>query len=200
MGNMDSESESVNSPLDEVYAFADRMGAHGVYNPTSARLKSAALKRISSVIADDESPDPRWVLDNVDALVNRLARLGNEHPDTMRTYRSRASSLLGDYHEYKAAPLEFTKRASEERPPRREAAAKPKKDASAQLEAPKVAPSPPLRCYPLGDGRDVEFRIPEGGMTLEQCLRFSLHLITLSTDFDPSRPEQVQAFGLLRTQ
>lgn len=35
---------------------------------------------------------------------------------------------------------------------------------------------------------------------MEQCLRFSLHLATMATDFDPMRPEQVQVFGLLKTQ
>lgn len=200
MDTMNTEPESVNSPLDEVCAFADKMGTHGIYNPTSARLKSAALKRIATVIADDESPEPRWVLDNIEALANRLARLGNENPETMRTYRSRASSLLTDYFDYKEAPLEFTKRASEDRPPRREPSVKPKKETSAPPDAAKPMASQPLRSYPLGDGREVEFVIPQGGMTLEQCLRFSLHLITMSVDFDPTRPEQVQAFGLLRAQ
>lgn len=201
MKNMGNDPEQVNDPLDEVYTFAEKMGTHGVYNPTSARLKITALKRMVSVIADDELLEPQWILDNIDSLANRLARLGNENPDTMRTYRSRAASVLADYLEYKKAPLEFTKRASEERTPRREASPKPKKEAAAEkAETPKSPAASRMRSYPLGDGREIEFALPEGGMTIDQCLRFGLHLVTMSVDFDPLRPEQVQAFSLLKTQ
>ena len=199
MKTMDNEPDPVNGPLDEVYAFAEKMGAHGVYNPTSARLKTTATKRMVSVLADNEPFEAQWVLDNIDALANRLARLGNENPETMRTYRSRAASLLSDFLEYKKAPLDFTKKASEERTPRREGSPKPKKEPEQVSEAAKPPNSSRMRSYPLGDGREIEFVMPDG-MTIEQCLRFSLHLVTMAVDFDPMRPEQVQAFGLLKAQ
>ena len=84
MDNVVTDGGSVNASVEEIAAFADRMGSRGVYNPTTARLRVGALRRITKVLGDDEPSSAQALLDNLEGLVNRLARTsGGENPDTL---------------------------------------------------------------------------------------------------------------------
>src|SRR5438874_13677182 len=88
---------NVNATPEEVYAWADRAGERGLLNPTTARLKVTALKRVLSVLAEDEKLGAKEILDSLDQLVTRLARKEGGTPDTLQTYKQRSESLLRDF-------------------------------------------------------------------------------------------------------
>lgn len=216
MQTVEVEAAPVNAPaVHEVITFVDKMAERGVYHPTTAKLRSYALRRILTVLGNDESTDPQALLENLDALANRLGRLNQESPATLKDYRSRAAKLLKDYVEYQRDPLGFQKSASEARPPKesssKKKADKAKKPSEPMVVAPPVAPpapeaqakttpTPGLRTFPLEDGREIGYVLPEPRHTAQDALRFALHLLTLAVDFDPFQPEQANLFSLARVR
>jgi len=53
-------------------------------------------------------------------------------------------------------------------------------DVAALGVVPRTSPKPATTCYALDDGRNVEVTLPAGGMTMEQCLRFCLYLMSMA--------------------
>ncbi|KAB2896321.1 MAG: hypothetical protein F9K40_14700 [Kofleriaceae bacterium] len=214
METIEVDAGAVNAPASEVIAFVKKMAERGVYHRTTAQLRSYALRRIVSVLGNDESTDPTALLENMDALVNRLGRANQESPATLKDYRARATKLLKDFVEYQRDPLGFQKSASESRPPKenakKKAEKKAAKDPAETTDTPPEKSSPlftaggaassTARSFPLADGRDITYVLPEPRHTAEEALRFALHLLTLAVDFDPLRPEQASMFALARTR
>lgn len=180
---------NVNASPDEVFAWAERSGERGLLNPTTARLKITATKRILSVLADEEKLGALEILNQLDHLVTRLARKEGGTPDTLSTYKQRAESLLRDYIDYQRDPLGFQSRNAE-RPAKSTAKAERKKPADARPEVPQAPVEPadarPKRyTYPLGPGRDFEYFLPIDGLTMRDVKKIALHFISLAQDYDP---------------
>jgi hypothetical protein len=178
---------NVNASPEEVYAWADRSGDRGILNPTTARLKVAALKRILIVLSDEEKLGAQDILNSLDPLVTRLARREGGNPDTLATYRQRAESLLRDFIDYQRDPLGFQSRNAE-RP------AKPDRKVE-RKKGPDVEPAiPPTTStsstgkryvYPLATGREFEYTLPQDGLTMREVKKIALLLISLAKDYDP---------------
>jgi hypothetical protein len=184
---------NVNASPEEVFAWADRSGDRGVLNPTTARLKVTALKRILTVLSDDEQLGAEEILNTLDQLVTRLARKEGGNPDTLQTYRQRAESLLRDYIDYQRDPLGFQARNAE-RPAKSERSAKTDRKTERKKEPAPAAtsdvpstPDPEGRryVYPLGNGREFEYVLPRGGLTMREVKKIALLLISLAQDYDP---------------
>src|SRR6185436_19033507 len=88
-------------------------GDRGILNPTTARLKVTALKRILTVLSGEEQLGAQEMLDQLDQLVTRLARKEGGNPETLSTYKQRAESLLKDFIDYQRDPLGFQARSAE---------------------------------------------------------------------------------------
>ncbi len=176
---------SVNGTPDEVFVWADRSGDRGILNPTTARLKVAALKRILSVLSEEERPGAQEILRSLDHLVIRLARKEGGNPDTLSTYRQRAESLLRDFIDYQVDPLGFAARNAE-RPAKAERKSERKKMTPSEPAAEQLPqPEPRRYAYPLSDGREFEYVVPPGGLNMREVKRIALLLISLASDYDP---------------
>lgn len=178
----------VNAPPDEVYLWADRSGDRGLLNPTTARLKVAALKRILTVLSEDEQLGAQDILNTLDQLVTRLARKEGGNPETLSTYRQRAESLLKDFVDYQRDPLGFQSRTSErpaktERKPERKKATTPEPNIESATE-PEGA-TLKRYVYPLDGDREFEYALPVGGLTMREVKKIALLLISLAQDYDP---------------
>lgn len=171
------------------------MGDKGIYQATSARLRATAIDQLTSVLAEDEPKDPRWVLDNIETITMRWATKNDAKRDTATTYRTRAKGALEDFFNFMANPLTFKPRvrAVAAEPAKRtdRKAAKVEEDTEAEEaidKAPSAAPPPPvtnLRSYPLPDGAEFKFILPDRGVTTKDVQRIAWHLATMATDFDP---------------
>lgn len=187
--------EYVNATVDEIGAWADRAGERGLLNPTTARLKVTALRRLLSVLADDEQLGAKEALETLDSLVVRLARKEGGNPETLGTYKQRAESILRDFLDYHANPLAFQNRSAE-RPVKavpKASAEKKKADKpadkaeSSQSVGEGIDANATRRfVFPLGNGRDFVYHIPVGGITMAEVKRVMFHLGSMATDFDPS--------------
>jgi hypothetical protein len=176
---------NVNGTPDEVFTWADRSGDRGILNPTTARLKVAALKRILSVLSDEERLGAQEILRLLDNLVTRLARKEGGNPDTLSTYKQRAESLLRDFIDYQRDPLGFSTRNTE-RPAKTERKAERKKVTPPEFAVEQAPKQEPRRyAYPLSDGREFEYVVPPGGLTMREVKKIALLLISLASDYDP---------------
>jgi hypothetical protein len=212
MNNVASISDPVKVTAEQAIAFAEDMGKRGKYNPTSARLFETALRQFLAIMADDEPKTARAVLDNLDDLCDRWARLNNADPATARQYKVRAKNLLTDFIEFMADPTSFKGRgqgpgvggnrksgATSGRKSQTGAAERiPDGDASANLNAGQQSSNRAMRTYPLDDNREIEYRLPVGGIKWTEVAKFALHLLTLAKDFDPAVPEQNALFAIVR--
>jgi hypothetical protein len=179
-----ASDHDVNATPEEVFAWADRSGDRGILNPTTAKLKVGALKRILTVLSEDEHMGADDLLGALDQLVTRLARKEGGNPETLSTYKQRAESLLRDYIDYQRDPLGFQTRNAE-RGPKPERKVERKKVPAAEP----VSPAPPEEgrsyIYPLGDGRNFEYVLPQSGLSMRDVKKIALMLISLATDYDP---------------
>ena len=181
---------NVNASPDEVFIWAERSGERGLLNPTTARLKITATKRILSVLSDDEKLGAVDILNQLDQLVTRLARKEGGTPDTLSTYKQRAESLLRDYVDYQRDPLGFQARSAE-RPAKPTVKGERKKPVEARPEMPVTtsasgeSTTAKRYTYPLGAGRDFEYFLPVDGLTMRDVKKIALHFISLAQDYDP---------------
>lgn len=175
----------VNATPEEVFTWAERSGDRGILNPTTAKLKVAALKRILTVLSDEEHLGAEEILGALDQLVTRLARKEGGNPETLSTYKQRAESLLRDFIDYQRDPLGFQARNAE-RPAKAERKVERKK---VPLTEPVTQAAPPVDgrryIYPLGEGRDFEYVLPPGGLSMREVKKIALLLISLANDYDP---------------
>jgi hypothetical protein len=175
----------VNATPEEVFTWAERSGDRGILNPTTAKLKVAALKRILTVLSDEEHLGAEEILGALDQLVTRLARKEGGNPETLSTYKQRAESLLRDFIDYQRDPLGFQARNAE-RPPKAERKVERKKVPPTEPVAQAAPPADVRRyIYPLGEGRDFEYVLPPGGLSMREVKKIALLLISLANDYDP---------------
>jgi len=155
------------------------------------------------MLREDEPTSAEYVLENLPELARRWA---NKNPgkqgETARTYQGRARWGLELWLQWNADPVRFRFPDAVERPktvgPKPESSKRAK---AREEEAPANDSGPatkkPFRSFPLGDGREVVFSVPEG-LTMREVKKFIFHILTLASDFDPSEPSQSQLFALAR--
>jgi hypothetical protein len=180
-----NNDHDVNAMPEDVFTWADRSGDRGILNPTTAKLKIAALKRILTVLSDEEHLGAEEILSALDQLVTRLARKEGGNPETLSTYKQRAESLLRDFIDYQRDPLGFQARNAE-RPPKTERKVERRKTPGTEPAAQTAPPVEGRRyIYPLGEARDFEYVLPLGGLSMREVKKIALLLISLANDYDP---------------
>lgn len=158
--------------LGEVIAWAREMGESGFYNRNSALQRITSIERIRAVLNEDEPDDAAWALEHLEDLFSRWAAQGQgAHPNTLRTYHSKARVVLKDFlaamtMEPRGGQLSLSRQWR--RPPT---------DAS--------RPRTDFTIVPLGEGRAFSFRAPKD-LRLDEVARVAVHLCTLTIDYDPS--------------
>jgi hypothetical protein len=208
MQNVATITDPQKVTAEQALEFADAMGKRGQYNPTTARLFRTALQRFIGIMAQEESKTAQAMLDHLEDLCDRWARLNNADPRTARQYKARARLLLTDFIAYVGDPTGFKGRGhgaagpgakKAETPSKKRAEPRETKSAIKDEQPSSTAdPGRPLRSYPLGDGRDIDFRLPQGGIKWSEVAKFALHLLTMATDFDPTVPEQARMFAIVK--
>ena len=204
---MTAENSVDNASLEEVTQWIKDMGERGTYQPTTARHRITALERLTSVLADDEPKDARYVLENIETICDRWTRKENANPSTANTYLSRSRIALSDFFEYRNDPRGFKGRGKGTRGERAERA--PKKEASgngaAELNVAKSSESPPssevvrvadrdsLRTFPVAGGEFL-YKLPEGA-TMADIRKIAFHLVTFATDFGEG---EMPSFSMVR--
>lgn len=207
MATEQSIARELTASIEEVLTWIHSMGTKGMYQPTSARLRSTALTCLVSVLADDEPKDAKSVLDQIADIAKRWATLNNANPETANTYLSRARSALEHFFEYKADPTKFKPKVRQ----RTERAAKGKAEETrvertaeiiplnAHGGEPPPRPSKAVRTFPLSRG-EMSFSLPEGGLSVVDVWKLTCHLITFAEDFDPTNPTHAKLFSLVRVE
>lgn len=208
-------SPSVNSApevsIEDALAWLAKMTERGNIHETPARLAKSAITQLLSVLGPEESRDPQWVLDNIDALGTRLCTRDKADSETVKTYVGRAKKQLADYLRYMADPLAFKARPSQ---PKAKPDEKKKKIASSVESKPEpqpmAAPGPlsvthtpvhgkKIRDFPLGSGREIVYSFPEK-LTMLELLKFMCHAAPLADDFDVMNPNHQQVFALAKNE
>lgn len=111
--------------IEDVKTWLQAMGQKGMYGGAGARLRATALEQLTSVLGEDESRDPKSLLDGLDDLARRWATKNRANPSTTNTYRSRAKATLKEYIEFHQDPTKF--RPSRQSPSKRVANAERKR-------------------------------------------------------------------------
>lgn len=204
--------DHVNASADQVSAWADRAGERGLLNPTTARLKVTALRRILSVLADDEMMGAQEILANLDALVVRLARKEGGNPETLGTYKQRAESILRDFLDYHNDPLAFQNKNAERSAkvttkPTKPAEKKKAETGVTRADAPASESNESAGvgtgrrfAFPLSGGREFVYILPPDGIRMNEVMRIGFHLGSMATDFDPSATDMTELTRRVRNQ
>ncbi|AKU92766.1 hypothetical protein AKJ08_3153 [Vulgatibacter incomptus] len=181
-----------------------QMGERGVYQPTTARHRITALERITSILADDEPKDARFILENIDAICDRWTRKEGANPETANTYLSRSKIALSDFFEYRRDPRGFKPRGRDARTdkPATSATSEKKRERSeAKKEIAEAVPTPvvtspgaeALRTFPVAGG-EFAYRLP-GPVTVADVYKIACHLVTFAKDFGET---EMPVFGMIR--
>ena len=93
--------------LEALLEFADYLGKKGLLNKNTANSRKAACSKVFAVLAEDEASDLREV--DIDQVAMRFNNLegSNYSPESLRVYKSRASTALSDFFRYKRNPAAF---------------------------------------------------------------------------------------------
>lgn len=201
---IEQTAEPATASIAEVTAWVQSMGTKGMYQPTSARLRTTALACLVSVLSEDEPKDAWSVLQQITQIAKRWATINNANPETANTYLSRARSALEHFFEYKADPTKFkpkvrqrTERTPKGRPAREEKSAEVIQLNAHGAERTRDSATDPGRTFPLSRG-DVAFHLPQGGLTVADVWKLTCHLVTFAEDFDPTNPTHARLFSLIR--
>lgn len=122
---------------------------------------------------------------------------------------ARARWCLEMHKQWEADPVRFRFPEAKERPkslksdsPKRAdrkhqkpEAQEPANDAGVPTPAPKAG----FRTFPLGDGREVVFSLPNEP-TIRELKKYMLHILTFAKDFDPTEPGHAQLYALARRE
>jgi len=186
--------------LEEAKVWLEVMGDRGIINSNSARLRSTAIDALATILGDDEPRTVEYMLTNLDAITARWTTRNNGNPETAGTYRTRTKGALEDFLAYRKDPTSFKPKA---KTPSADGSKKAEKRAEARPAAAATTPPPssqPERSYPLADGSEFFYRLPEKGLAVRDVLRIACHLITMTKDFDPSNQAHASVFALARVE
>lgn len=181
------------------------MAERGEYAKNTARFRVGAIDALTSVLGEEESRDPKAILDKLSELAGRWARANNGKAETATGYESRARSLLRDYLSYLEDPTKFkpNNRSTAPRPVRTKnveapAGADPQSGEAAPVSPPTPKPaSEGLRTFTVRpSGAIFEYRMPPEGLSMADVTKVAFHLVTMANDFDPAGG-QVPNFSII---
>lgn len=97
---------------DDLVKFLDFLRAKGLMKRATVVSRKAAVNTLLSILSPEEAMDVGSI--DVDSLIHRFHNLkgGEFKPASLRVYKSRLTSVLDDYRQYKADPLGFKPMAS----------------------------------------------------------------------------------------
>jgi hypothetical protein len=187
MKKLSDSADLVNMTVEQILEWAEEMAKKGLYDATTGRLMRTGLKALVSILDESEPRDANSVLVNLDAIAERWARANKAVPDTMKTYKQRASNLLEDFIVYMENPAAFKGRGGGVGSKK----AEKKDDRKAQqrpvsVEAEEQAASS-LNTFRLPNGKIFRYALPDH-FTIEDLRRIVYHLLPATADFDPMRP------------
>ena len=190
MKNLSDSDALVNTTEEQILDWADEMAKKGLYDQSTSRNLRTALRGLLTVLDPNESRDPRSVLNQVESIAERWARVNRANPTTMKTYRQRSTQLLEDYITFMENPGAFKGRGGGNAPKKTD-----KKDerrqssaaVNAGSEEPVVREATSLNTFRLPNGKLVRYSLPED-FTIEDLRRVVFHLMPTTVDFDPMRP------------
>jgi hypothetical protein len=87
--------------------FLDYLSSKGLMKKTTAVSRKAAVSTLLSILSEEEASNLSKL--DVEGLVQRFANLkGSDFtPGSLRTYKSRLTSVIADFESYKKDPLSF---------------------------------------------------------------------------------------------
>jgi hypothetical protein len=92
---------------EDLLQFLDYLGSKGLVAPATAAARRSASARVLSVLSNDEASNVLTAdLDHVMSQFENLNR-GEFTPDSLRTYKSRLKTALGDFRGYIENPVTF---------------------------------------------------------------------------------------------
>jgi hypothetical protein len=102
-----SEMTTPSSSQKDLIAFLNYLSEKGLMNTQTAAARKASVNTLLSALDADETSDVFKL--NLDDVAQRLLnKRGNEFkPDSIKVYKSRAASAIGDFKRYRADPLNF---------------------------------------------------------------------------------------------
>lgn len=218
-------SEWLSTELAEIVTWFERLAERGHYTPEQHRQWVTAMRRMQEPLTPEEAANIPWLVENMEQVAERFARLKGTPGSTARTYKTKAQNLLMDYLSSQKDPLNFKPKVSRLNKPKDEKAKEGKTAKALEVKQMEVAPpapqaalfsiAPPLpkvgkeeeeeevvsppnfRDYPLSDGRVFTFRLPDSSFNARDLARIMLHLATLTADFDPLDENIGQLFALI---
>jgi hypothetical protein len=189
--------EKSDATVEDTKTWVKSMKEKGRWSDSAARMRLTALDALASVLGPDEVDTATYVLENAQTLQKRWAISKNADGETAQVYGGSARSTLKLYLAYLEDPTKawqgFDAPAPKARKPKKAGCAEGESHPSSASEtgAPPASsadsPRTQFRSYPLGDGRVIEFSVPEN-FTVRDLAKVSCHLATYCSDFDPARP------------
>jgi len=186
MKKVNDSADLVNVTIEQILEWAEEMAKKGLYDATTGRLMRTGLKSLVTILDETEAHDPRSLLASLDEIAERWARANKAVPDTMKTYKQRASNLLEDFIVYMENPAAFKGRGGATGAKKAEKKEERKTQRPTANEVDEPAPSA-LNTFRLPNGKVFRYSLPES-FTIEDLRRIVYHLLPATADFDPMRP------------
>jgi hypothetical protein len=188
------ENSNVNGTIEEVLEFSNAMEARGIYSQSAARNYQVALRQLTEVLAEDEPRDAVWVLSNLKPIAERFAVKFGAKPTTVRTYLTRATTLLQGFLDYRRDPLSFK---GNSKPLSSEPRAKPKAvermdEATETTTSTASSARTWTQSFPTSAG-PVSINLPLGangrmGYTKDEWYRIAVAVMAQAADYEPTEP------------
>lgn len=187
----------VNETQETVLNWVSQKAARFEIPATTARLWANAIRQLTAVLDDQDSRDPKSLVENAAEITRRYVLKTQASGETAKTYESRLRSSVGNYLSWKEDPTgwRYKEKEKKEKKPKAEAA-KPKTPEPKTASEPTVAnqaaaPLPQgavgeeMRTYPLGNGSVFAFVLPADGITVSDAFKIAMHVATFARDYDP---------------
>jgi hypothetical protein len=173
--------------IEDVYEWGSVFVETARISKDKHRRARTAIQELTSVMGADEAKDVESLLLVLDDLPLRWVRKGNKNATTGDTYRGRARTFLEEFVEFKlhgTMPKPggvVTKEGNGQK-----AKKKAKKAAAVPVPETQVSLPSSLRQFPPTEHK-IQFSLHEDGIKMEDVKKIYFHLLTLTTDFDPSQ-------------
>jgi len=195
--------------IDQTIDWLTEKVKNGHLKPSTGRFHITALKSMAGVLADGEPRNIDSVLSNINDIANRWANMNpGTRGGTAASYKQKASKALEWHKEFLQDPVSFSfdirtrrSRIGGDSTNKTTSRGKGQKSSSNKNEGsqtynndtnvetvqqPSIKDSN-YRNFPLGDGRDFHFILPED-LSIKDVKRFAYHLVSYAKDFDPEKP------------
>lgn len=209
--NVASMLKKDRATIDDARAWLVAMTDKGKFTQVAGKYRVASLDALASLLGPDDGRSAQVLLANVESLANDWARKNTADGKTARNIRGSVRTSLETFLAYLEDPVKAQAKLDALATPRK-AKEKAEVAESKSPELPLGSPVPPapaaasatpqpvrseLRSYPLGDGRTIQFTVPEN-FRLRELAKFSCHMATYAVDFDPNRPTQGTVVAMVK--